>query len=145
MSYTRKDTIRPSSRRKCASLSNSRLMANHTERSHNLPEKSQQHPPQRSRPGAILVPPVQGFAPVRPDNSQNPPAGGDSEPTVWPSTLNVMPVGNHSRRISRALQLANSTITDQLIVDPTCSHFVWTDYEGGWCWLKTVLPNVMPW
>ena len=46
--------------------------------------------------GAILVPDAHGLDPVKPDSCQNPPVGGDTEPITWPSTLKVMPVGNHS-------------------------------------------------
>lgn len=48
--------------------------------------------------GAIFVPAAHGLVPVSPDNCQKPPAGGDTEPTTWPSTLNVIPVESHSRR-----------------------------------------------
>ncbi len=47
--------------------------------------------------GAILDPDTQGLAPVKPDICQKPPSGGVTEPTTWPSNLNVIPVGSHSR------------------------------------------------
>ena len=47
--------------------------------------------------GAMLVPDAQGLSPDSPENSQNPPSGGDTKPITSPSTLNVIPVGSHSR------------------------------------------------